>query len=227
MKNALAPASIASTTFAAWDELMQRVIHRDMEPITPFIERMDAIFERFGISTVLVAGSSGAYFQVADRIVQMDRYVPRDITAAAKEAAAEYPGLSYPQDGAPAPEYGRRPKKNPGVFHKGRIKIKTMGRDGVQLSHDMVDLRYVEQLADSEQLTCLGYILKRMEEDGFDGKKTVQEQIVQLVAQIEKKGFAAVVGKEVKNQGDIPGNLAMPRKEEIFACMNRYRGLKL
>ena len=102
-----------------------------------------------------------------------------------------------------------------------------MGRDGVQLSHDMVDLRYVEQLADSEQLTCLGYILKRMEEDGFDGKKTVQEQIVQLVAQIEKKGFAAVVGKEVKNQGDIPGNLAMPRKEEIFACMNRYRGLKL
>ena len=66
-----------------------------------------------------------------------------------------------------------------------------------------------------------------MEEDGFDGKKTVQEQIVQLVAQIEKKGFAAVVGKEVKNQGDIPGNLAMPRKEEIFACMNRYRGLKL
>ena len=69
--------------------------------------------------------------------------------------------------------------------------------------------------------------LKRMEEDGFDGKKTVQEQIVQLVAQIEKKGFAAVVGKEVRNQGDIPGNLAMPRKEEIFACMNRYRGLKL
>ena len=206
---------------------MQRVIHRDMEPITPFIERMGAIYERFGISTVLVAGSSGAYFQVADKIVQMDRYVPRDITAAAKEAAAEYPGLSYPQDGTPAPEYVRNPKKNPGVFHKGRIKIKTMGRDGVQLGHDTVDLRYVEQLADSEQLTCLGYILKLMEEEGFDGKKTVQEQIKELLARIEKKGFAAIMGKEVRNQGDIPGNLAMPRREEMFACMNRYRGLKL
>ena len=217
----------SATNFMVRDELMQRVIHRDMEPITPFIERMGAIYERFGISTVLVAGSSGAYFQVADKIVQMDRYVPRDITEAAKEAAAEYPGLSYPQDGTPAPEYVRKPKKNPGVFHKGRIKIKTMGRDGVQLGHDTVDLRYVEQLADSEQLTCLGYILKLMEEDGFDGKKTVQEQIGSLLAQIEKKGFAAIVGKEVRNQGDIPGNLAMPRREEIFACMNRYRGLKL
>ena len=55
----------------------------------------------------------------------------------------------------------------------------------------------------------------------------MQEQIGSLLAQIEKKGFAAIVGKEVRNQGDIPGNLAMPRREEIFACMNRYRGLKL
>ena len=217
----------SATNFMVRDELMQRVIHRDMEPITPFIERMGALYERFGISTVLVAGSSGAYFQVADKIIQMDRYVPKDITEAAKAAAAEYPGLSYPQDGTPAPQYVRMPKKNPGVFHKGRIKIKTMGKDGVQLNHDMVDLRYVEQLADSEQLTCLGYILKQMEEESFDGKKTVQEQICRLLDQIEKNGFSAVVGKDVRNAGDIPGNLAMPRKEEIFACMSRYRGLKL
>ena len=62
----------SATNFMVRDELMQRVIHRDMEPITPFIERMGAIYERFGISTVLVAGSSGAYFQVADKIVQME-----------------------------------------------------------------------------------------------------------------------------------------------------------
>ena len=55
-------------------QLMQKVIHKDMEPITPFIERMQYFYKKFGISTVLVAGSSGAYFQVADVIVQMDRY---------------------------------------------------------------------------------------------------------------------------------------------------------
>ena len=38
-----------------------------------------------GVSTILVAGSSGAYFHVADHIIQMDRYEPRDITALARE----------------------------------------------------------------------------------------------------------------------------------------------
>ena len=62
------------------------------------------------------------------------------------------------------PESRRCPKKNAGLVHKGRIKIKTMGRDGVVLNHENIDLRYVEQLADSEQLTCLGYLLRYMEE---------------------------------------------------------------
>lgn len=217
----------SATNFMVRDELMQRVIHRDMEPITPFIERMREIYERFGISTVLVAGSSGAYFEPADQIIQMDRYVPRDITKAAKDAAAEYPRLEYPKEKAAMPSFARAPRRNPGVYHKGRIKIKTLGRDGVQLNHETVDLRYVEQLADSQQLTCLGYILKLMEEELLDGKHTVQEQIGALIRRMEQKGFAAVLGREEAGEGDMPGNLAMPRKEEIFACVNRYRGLKL
>lgn len=67
------------------DELMQRVIHREMEPITPFIERIRELYENYGISTVIVAGSSGAYFHIADSIIQMDRYVPKDITVLAKK----------------------------------------------------------------------------------------------------------------------------------------------
>ena len=204
------------------DELMQQVIHRNMEPITPFIERMRDLYEVLGISTVLVAGSSGAYFQVADTVLQMDRYIPREITARAKEAASGYPSLELPKDRAEMPSFERRPRKNPGIVHKGRIKIKTMGKDGVQLNHETVDLRYVEQLADYEQLTCLGYILKHMEEELLDGRRTVRELVEGLVSNMEKKGFEAVSG-----EGYLSGNLALPRKQEIYACVNRYRGLKL
>ena len=66
----------SATNFMIRDELMQRVIHRDMEPITPFIDRIRELYENYGISTVIVAGSSGAYFHIADTIVQMDKYVP-------------------------------------------------------------------------------------------------------------------------------------------------------
>lgn len=212
----------SATNFMVRDELMQQVIHRDMEPITPFIERMRDLYEMHGISTVLVAGSSGAYFQVADTILQMDRYVPREITARAKEAAAAYPPLELPKEHAESPSFVRKPRKNPGILHKGRIKIKTMGRDGVQLNHETVDLRYVEQLADYEQLTCLGYMLKYMEETMLDGRKTVQEIVDDLMKRIEKNGFAELSGGSY-----IAGNLALPRRQEVYACVNRYRGLKL
>lgn len=212
----------SATNFMVRDELMQRVIHRDMEPITPFIERMRDLYELHGISTVLVAGSSGAYFEVADTILQMDKYVPREITEKAKETAKEYPALELPKDRAELPGFHRCPGRNPGIVHKGRIKIKTMGKDGVSLNHENVDLRYVEQLADYEQLTCLGYILKHMEEHVFDGRKSVQEIVESLTERIRKQGFEVFC-----DGGYLPGNLALPRKQEIYACINRYRGLKL
>ena len=79
----------SATNFMIRDELMQRVIHREMEPITPFIERIREMYEEYGISTIIVAGSSGAYFHIADRIIQMDRYIPKDITALAKQEAEQ------------------------------------------------------------------------------------------------------------------------------------------
>ncbi len=212
----------SATNFMVRDELMQKVIHRDMEPITPFIERMRDLYELYGISTVLVAGSSGAYFEVADTVVQMDRYVPREITETAKKAAGDYPGLELPAERAALPGCVRCPKKNQGLIHKGRIKIKTMGRDGVSLNHETIDLRYVEQLADAEQLTCLGYLVKYMEEHMLDGKANVKKLVEVLLQKIEKEGLAAVCDSSY-----LPGNLALPRKQEIFACLNRYRGLKM
>ena len=212
----------SATNFMIRDELMQRVIHRDMEPITPFIERMRDLYENQGISTILVAGSSGAYFQVADVVIQMDRYVPKEITALAKEAASQYPALELPEGNVKLPESRRCPKKNTGLIHKGRIKIKTMGRDGVVLNHENIDLRYVEQLADSEQLTCLGYLLRYMEEQEFDGRKEAGQIIERLMKKLEVEGFTVVCESE-----NVPGNLAMPRKQEVYACVNRYRGMKL
>ena len=69
-----------------------------MEPITPFIERIRELYDDYGISTIIVAGSSGAYFHIADSIIQMDRYVPKDITAYAKKEAESYPMITGPEE---------------------------------------------------------------------------------------------------------------------------------
>ena len=81
----------SATNFMVRDAFMQRVILREKEPITPFLERARDLYEKAGISTVLVAGSSGAFFHIADTIIQMDNYVPRDITETAKALCSQYP----------------------------------------------------------------------------------------------------------------------------------------
>ena len=62
------------------DSFMQKVIARDKEPITPFLERAGDLCHKAGISTILVAGSSGDFFHIADTVIQMDSYYPLDIT---------------------------------------------------------------------------------------------------------------------------------------------------
>ncbi len=212
----------SATNFMIRDELMQRVVNRDAEPIIPFIDRIRELYERYGISTVLVAGSCGSYFHKADCIVQMNRYEPFEITELAKKEAAEFP---MPNDGiepAKEPGFARIVKENRAFCQNDRIKIKTTGRDTILIDRDAIDLRYVEQLADGEQLNLLGLLMKYAGRNLFDGKRSVVQIVDALWDMLEKKGYAAVC------QGSlVPCNLASMRKQEIFACVNRWRGIRL
>ena len=68
----------SATNFMVRDELMQVVIAREQEPITPFLERATDLWQKAGVSLILVVGSCGAYFHIADRVVQMDSYNARE-----------------------------------------------------------------------------------------------------------------------------------------------------
>ena len=93
----------SATNFMVRDELMARIVLAEMEPITPFISRIRDLYEKSGISTILVAGSSGAYFHVADSVIQMEQYVPYDITAKIREAiGGDAPAGGHFGEGAPA-----------------------------------------------------------------------------------------------------------------------------
>ena len=212
----------SATNFMIRDELMQRVIHRDMEPITPFIERIGELYHTYGLSTVIVAGSSGAYFHLADTILQMDRYVPRDITAAAKAEAAAFPLSGSAPEPAGPPSFDRRPSPSPELKGGDRVKLKSLGRDGVSLNRETIDLRYVEQLVDGEQSAALGYCLLYAQRTLLDGRRTLRQVVDALESLLEKQGLAALCG----SSSGVPF-LARPRRQEIFACFNRFRGLRL
>lgn len=220
-----------ATNFMIRDELMQRVVCREEEPITPFIERARFLYEKCGISSILVAGSSGAYFYIADTILQMDRYVPKDITEFAKKEAGQYASAAAAVQGRPVvqklpdpalPSFQRVPTCNMALRRDDRLKTRTRGTDDVQLGHENIDLRYLEQLADQEQTAALSYILALAEKNLLDGRKTMTQLVDAICALMDQKGLAGL-----SSGGYLPTDLAMPRRQEIFACFNRYRGLKL
>ena len=212
----------SATNFMIRDELMQRVIHREMEPITPFIERIRELYENYGISTVIVAGSSGAYFHIADSIIQMDRYVPKDITVLAKKEAENFPQISVPEQPAEKPTYDRVPRPDKAFHGNDRIKMKTMGKESVMINRDTIDLRYLEQIADSEQVAALGYCVRYAQKHLIDGKKNLIQIVDELEEVIQNKSLA-----ELCESTSSVSCMAVPRRQEIFACFDRYRALRL
>lgn len=87
----------SATNFMVRDALMEAVVAREFEPITPFVERVRDLWERAGVSSIIVAGSSGAYFSVADAVLQMDRHRVHDITAHARAVCAELAAPATPR----------------------------------------------------------------------------------------------------------------------------------
>ena len=222
----------SATNFMVRDAFMQRVVSPDKEPITPFLSRARALYEQAGISTILVAGSSGAFFHIADTVIQMDNYRPVDITEKAKALGASLPiseemptPFSMPQSHRimtkDANGATRRRDYRTGAVKKDepeRLKLKVMGRDGFALGKQNVDLRYIEQLIDTEQTAALGIMLKYAVEKLIDGKRTLSDIAEYMITQMQKKGLSFFAEGSY-----IPGGYAMPRPQEIYACLNRYR----
>lgn len=212
----------SATNFMIRDELMQRVVNKDQEPITPFIERVQWLSEQKEISTILVAGSSGSYFHVADTIIQMDHYKPVDITEFAKKEAENFPAIHPSVPSKTEPDYHRIIQPDSSFREDRRLKMKTMGTDGICVNRETIDLRYLEQICDPEQVNTLSALLRYTQTHLFNGRTTLQESMERLETLLDEKGLELL-----SENGRIAPNLALPRIQEIYACLNRYRSLRL
>lgn len=315
----------SATNFMVRDEFMQQVISRDKEPITPFLERAGDLYEKGGISTILVAGSSGAFFYIADHILMMDCYRPVDITERVKGLCGGHtaprvqaPGFAVPafdrvlpafrkaqkgrgrgwdgkeletrnigytgeedgrdtemqgrgrenrgrgawdgrgysigesmgsgrnrgssvgeymtSEGRAESEYGvengrgagsRNGGEDRGRGSRGRggqdgrhdhMKTKSFGLESFSMDREEVNVRYLEQLLDPEQVNALAHLLRYGLEQVMDGRKTVRQTVEIIWNAWEKQGWKPFAGSFV------PCGLARPRIQELYACLNRFRG---
>lgn len=208
----------SATNFMIRDKVMAKLVSDEKEPITTLLRHIRGIYKTMGISFIIVVGSSGDYLSVADLVLQLDHYKVKDVTKEAKEICKQCQiAGQYAEKEVCMPEFSRKLKS---VKH-ARRKLKSMGTDTVLIDRESIDVRYLEQLSESGQTTALAYMMGWIL-DHVTKEEDIQEFIENMYKLIERKGMAAVIPANYS-----AGHPVLPRKQELYACLSRYRSAKI
>ncbi len=218
----------SATNFMSRDARMQALVSKEHEPITPFVDRVRELYERFGVSTVLVMGGSGDYFDVADTVIMMRDYLPVDVTADAKRIAQSLVTQRKIETPQPLQSVACR-SPLPSSFDPSRgrreVKIDAKARDLILFGSDPIDLRFVEQLVDFSQTRAVGYAIYHAVENFMDGKARLRDVVDALEKLFNERGLDALA--PFRRRDEHPGNFARPRRYEIAAAINRLRTVRM
>ena len=208
----------SATNFMIRDKVMARLVSDEKEPITTLLRHIRGIYKELGISFVIVVGSSGDYLSVADQVLQMDHYKVKDVTQEAKAICEECNiAGAYAETKIKMPVFSR--KLNP--VKAGRRKIKSMGTDTVLIDREAIDVRYLEQISESGQTTALAYMMGWIL-DNVKSQEELSHLAERIYNMIEKQGMEAVIPANYS-----AGHPVLPRKQELYACLSRYRSAKI
>ncbi|TVQ52881.1 MAG: ATPase [Spirulina sp. DLM2.Bin59] len=211
----------AATNFMIRDRRMQKLIAKAKEPITPLIDKIRQLWEEHGVSTLLVMGGSGDYFEVADRVIALDQFRPLDVTVEAKEIAATYPSDRTPEG---SPQFGPITPRIPLPASidpkrgKRDVNIKVQGVDGITLGTSDIDLGSVAQVVNPGQLRAIAAAL--VYGQNRLGSQTLPAFLDELMGAIAQQGLDAFAPYPC---GDYVGF----RRFELAAVLNRLRSLQL
>ena len=211
-----------ATNFMIRDEKMQKLVQKNDEPITPFIDKVKQLYLERDISTILVIGGSGDYFDVSDKIIHMNRYIPMDVTEKAKEISQRSLTKRKEED----KDYPIRVKERIPLsesidpyneYHKRSVYVTEVNK--LKFGRAFIDLTDVEQLIEMAQTKAIGesilYVKKYMDE-----KNTLRGIIDRLMDDVDRKGLDVLSKRK-------SGHFARFRGLELALAINRIRGLRM
>jgi predicted ABC-class ATPase len=212
----------SATNFMIRDHRMQELVLKEKEPITPFIDKVRQLYDELGVSSVLVIGGSGDYFDVADRVICMEEYRPFDCTDRSRAIAVKYRAERSAEGGERFGQFRRRiPLAGSFNARKGKreVKISPKGLQTIAFGTHAIDLGAVEQLVDVSQTNAIGDAIYHSTRY-MDGKRTLVEVVDAVFAEMDKKGLDALSTHPI-------GDYAAFRRFELAAAINRLRTLKV
>ncbi|WP_117236911.1 ABC-ATPase domain-containing protein [Thermus sediminis] len=200
----------SATNLLVRDARMQALVRR--ETLTPLLDRVGD-FKVLGVSLVLVVGGVGDYLDLADTVVLMEEYIPKEVTGEARAIARGHPtGRRYGEPRYPFRVMPRAPLPESFDPRRGsRERVKGRGVKELLYGEEVVDLSALD-LHENAQVRLLGALFRRLQ--GLADGRTPLKALVERALEVEDL-FALEEAPE----------LAFVRPLELGGAVNRLRGL--
>lgn len=204
----------SATNLLIRDDRMRQLIPDESEPITPLLERIQQMHRRWGVSTIMVVGGIGDYLSVADQVIAMEHYRPKDVTTEAKRIAS-----APPSPRGPLPQLTPRIPLMDGLAPN---KVRARNKRTLGYGSGEIDLSAVEQVLDTAHAATLGEALRFLHQEWVNGDRNIVQLLDALDAILNDEGIEALSPRNYPS-----GDLVRPRRHEIAAALSRHRTLRV
>ncbi|KAH9162977.1 hypothetical protein LEN26_000709 [Aphanomyces euteiches] len=194
-----------ATNFMIRDRKMQLLVAKNKEPISPFLTKAQALYKDLGISSILVVGGAGDYFSIADTVIMMDAFEPKDVTRQAKEIACQHQPIQVDTAFLVSPCQQRVPLLR-GFQANGRVRTK--GLDHISYGEVDIDLSAVFHLVESGQVRAIADIMEKVLTRQIDDRKPLKE-LLDFVDETLNSSMDAIDDRE------LYGWFSRPRRFEV------------
>jgi predicted ABC-class ATPase len=217
----------SATNFLIKDQNMRRLVPEDT--ITPLFDRVGELYQRFGVSTLIVVGGSSDYLGVAGHVFAMRHYLAQDVTDQLHQLVLPKPAPPV----KPLVLEDRR-RVTAGNFDPSyrverlaktlpvRIKPLRLHETILEYGDEQLDLTKLTALVDPHQIAAVGYALllaRQLVRNQSMSPTRIAETVCRRIVQ---KGLDSLCPEQGK-----PLFFACPRRLELAAAINRLRSLKV
>jgi predicted ABC-class ATPase len=202
------------------DHRMQQLVARKQEPITAFVDRVRQLYQKLGVSTVLVMGGSGDYLDVADCVIQMVDFEPQDVTNRARGIASALPSQRTRESSDDLPRPRDRSPDGKALDPRneyGHFRISAQNAHHLVFGRTEIDLSDVEQIMEAAQARAIGRAMDYAKRY-IDGHIPLREVVERVIGDVDRSGLDVLDPRYV---GDLVGFRGL----ELAAALNRVRGL--
>ncbi|GAB5361467.1 hypothetical protein AAMO2058_000715600 [Amorphochlora amoebiformis] len=214
-----------ATNFMIRDQRMRMLVEDSKEPITPLISKINSMATEKGISCVLVIGGSGDYFDVANTVIQMDSYLPYDVTKKAKDICKS---IQTAPTVTAAARFEHAAPRLPDTSALRRLegeKVKTFSSIKGAIGKTELDLTYVEQIVESAQTRCILDTIVAFSKYAARAKN-LRQALDLLERDFDNMSSTKNISGLDAVSPWITGSYARPRRYEVAAALNRLRGMR-